>query len=106
MDAARAGVRAYKKMNPDKVRAWAANRRAKSGKLPASHVKTLHALQRGKCAICNAKLGREYHLDHIYPLAKGGSGEKTNFQILCRPCNLKKAAKDPVDFMQSLGRLL
>jgi hypothetical protein len=27
-------------------------------------------------------------------------------QILCPECNMKKAAKDPVEFMQSIGKLL
>lgn len=43
----------------------------------------------GKCVDCNATEYLEY--DHIIPVAKGGSNEETNVQILCRRCNLKKS---------------
>lgn len=100
-------VAKYKRENPDRVRAWSANRRKKSsGKLPASKVRELFSLQRGRCAVCRGKLPKGYHLDHIEPVARGGGNHATNFQLLCPPCNLSKAAKDPVAFMQSLGFLL
>lgn len=31
-------------------------------------------------------------IDHIVPLARGGSSEPTNLQILCKRCNQKKWA--------------
>lgn len=107
VERARARVRAYKRENPDMVRAWAANRRSKGGeRLRGSYVKELLFLQKGRCAACENKVGRLFHLDHINPVALGGTGEKTNFQILCAPCNLKKGAKDPADFMRMMGKLL
>jgi hypothetical protein len=27
-------------------------------------------------------------------------------QLLCRPCNLSKSARDPIEFMQERGMLL
>ena len=42
----------------------------------------------------------------IKPLARGGTNQRTNLQLLCPPCNLSKSAKDPIDFMQSRGFLL
>lgn len=99
-------VREYKRQNPDRVKAWAANRKKGGAKLPGAYVKQLLSAQRGKCAACAKRLGRLFHLDHILPIALGGTGERTNFQILCATCNLKKAAKHPVDFMRGMGRLL
>lgn len=32
--------------------------------------------------------------DHIRPLAKGGTGDRSNYQWLCRPCAAAKDAKD------------
>ena len=98
----------YKKNNPDKVRAWSANRRAKyEGRLPHGLVKELFRLQRGSCVACKAPLlPNAFHLDHIQPLARGGKNIASNMQLLCKPCNLHKAAKDPVLFMQSKGFLL
>ncbi|WP_083635845.1 HNH endonuclease signature motif containing protein [Rhizobium gallicum] len=30
--------------------------------------------------------------DHLVPLARFGANDVTNLQLLCEPCNLKKAA--------------
>jgi 5-methylcytosine-specific restriction endonuclease McrA len=62
--------------------------------------------QRGRCAICHCDVIENHHLDHIVPLAKGGTNERTNFQLLCPPCNLKKSAADPVEHAQRHGKLL
>ena len=32
--------------------------------------------------------------DHKIPLAKGGTGERSNYQLLCRPCATEKDARD------------
>lgn len=63
-------------------------------------------LQRGMCACCKKKLGNDYHLDHIIPLSLGGTNTDDNVQLLHSKCNLKKHAKHPIDYMQSIGFLL
>ena len=48
------------------------------------------------CVCCRAK-GRTSlatELDHITPLAKGGTDEPSNWQGLCEPCHKDKTAKD------------
>lgn len=64
--------------------------------------------QKFKCAECgvSVKDKKNRHVDHIMPLALGGSNWPTNLQILCPPCNLSKSAKHPIDFAQRKGRLL
>ena len=57
-----------------------------------------------KCAFCQAT-GR-LTIDHIVPLARGGGNGIRNIQFLCKPCNSKKHAKDPIHFAQELGMLL
>lgn len=66
----------------------------------------LYKLQRGKCACCGLPLGDDYHLDHIMPLALGGTNTDDNIQLLRAKCNMQKSAKHPVDFMQQRGFLL
>ena len=63
--------------------------------------------QRGKCACgCKQQLGNDYHMDHIMPLALGGTNTDDNIQLLRPTCNLSKHDKHPVDFMKQRGYLL
>ena len=54
----------------------------------------------GRCATCGSDLSRltdplaKNHYDHIVPLRRGGLNDLTNMQLLCEPCNAKKAARD------------
>jgi 5-methylcytosine-specific restriction endonuclease McrA len=106
----RQAVIGWERRNPDKVRAIRQNRRgrvrAARGRFSSGIVQKFLRLQRGKCACCHRVLGRKYELDHIEPLARGGSNTDDNAQLLCPPCNRRKAARDPISFMQSRGRLL
>ncbi len=45
----------------------------------------------GVCAFCGTE---EFpSVDHIIPLARGGTHDEWNLQRLCRPCNSKKGAR-------------
>lgn len=96
--------------NLDLCRVSDQNRRAaklqRGGVLSRGLKVKLLALQQGKCACCGLPLGKNYHLDHIMPLALGGSNTDENIQLLRQRCNNQKHAKHPVDFMQSRGFLL
>lgn len=90
----------------DRTRECSHSRRQAVGKLSYGIKEKLFLLQRGKCACCSLPLGEKYHLDHIMPLALGGSNTDDNIQLLRATCNQQKKAKHPVDFMQSRGFLL
>ncbi|MEU2357758.1 HNH endonuclease signature motif containing protein [Streptomyces misionensis] len=45
---------------------------------------------RGRCRRCGAVTELQY--DHIIPVAMGGASTAENLQILCGPCNRRKAA--------------
>lgn len=100
----------YYRRNKDVHFAQGARRRAKFRSAEGDHSGQdrirLRKIQKNKCAYCGVKLGKGGHLDHIKPLALGGSNWPSNLQWLCEPCNLSKGALDPVDFAQKRGLLL
>lgn len=45
-----------------------------------------------RCRYCGRTDG-PLHIDHITPIARGGSNELANLQVLCAPCNRAKGAR-------------
>lgn len=106
-------TRDYFKQNPEVKRKAERKRRAQKAGAEGLDLDFCEAnalkLQNGRCASCRIKVGgsnKKYHVDHIVPLSKGGSSESTNLQILCVECNLRKSAKDPIEWANENGRLL
>jgi 5-methylcytosine-specific restriction endonuclease McrA len=99
----------WQRKNKERLSVHRRNRRARlknaEGIISTKIVDKLMFNQRGMCIVCRKKLNK-YHLDHIMPLALGGSNKDSNMQLLCPSCNLKKSAKHPIDFMQSMGFLI
>lgn len=48
-----------------------------------------------RCVLCgaSAKDGVKLHVDHIFPVSKGGKTEPDNLRTLCESCNRGKGAK-------------
>lgn len=109
----------------EKARAWASenresrnatqrNRNAKKrnseGQHSAKDVESIILLQRQMCACCQSKLifsgVNRYHVDHIMPIALGGSNGRENLQALCKKCNLRKSAKPPEVWAKENGKLI
>lgn len=109
-----ARAKVYRKKNPDGIAAQ--KRRYKASKLGAegSHtgkdVQAIFEKQRGLCGNCKKKLfksgAKKFHVDHVIPLSRGGGNGPDNLQCLCSSCNLRKGAKDPLDWARENGRLL
>jgi 5-methylcytosine-specific restriction endonuclease McrA len=85
-------ARIWNASHPEVGRTSSRQRRARkknsSGTITTKQTEALYQRQCGKCAACKAELNGKYHLDHIMPLALGGSHTIDNAQILCPPCNL------------------
>ncbi len=59
------------------------------------------------CYWCNKSLkNKKTHIDHYEPLSKGGLHTLSNLVVSCSKCNLTKNAKDPIQFANSVGKLL
>jgi 5-methylcytosine-specific restriction endonuclease McrA len=54
----------------------------------------LLARDRGKCASCGVDIVQELreagHIDHMFPIGRGGCNDVVNLQLLCSKCNLTK----------------
>ena len=56
--------------------------------------------QKGRCALTGRRLDRTTaHLDHIVPIAKGGSHDIGNLRWLCHEANLAKRALSDDEFI-------
>lgn len=106
----RAYMRGWRRENPliasAQSRAKKARRKNAPGRHTAADVQAIGGRQKWRCAWCGKPCDGNYHVDHIIPLARGGSNGPENICIACPPCNLSKKAKLPHEFAQSMGKLL
>lgn len=106
-EAGRAKNRAFQAEHPEVFAAKARNRYAREKKNGGTHtvedVQAQYERQKGKCFYCGKKVGKKYDVDHVVPIAKGGSNGPENLVIACPSCNRKKRDKDIQVFC---GRLL
>lgn len=102
--------KAYLACHPERAKAASAKSRAKrlsaEGRFTASDIRRMIVDQRGKCAYCRKPFGSNYHIDHIIPLAKGGTNWPKNLQITCDNCNRTKHTAHPIEFARKFGMLL
>lgn len=98
----------WAKDNPEKARINIAARRARQvaaeGSFTTKDVSALFRKQKGLCAYCFIKVGKNYHIDHILPLVRGGTNWPDNLQICRKPCNLSKGSKDHAEFVHYRAR--
>lgn len=108
--AAKAQLAKWRAENSMQMRAHSSARRARvngaDGSFSDADIEMLLRRQRGLCPVCRASLKHGYHIDHITPISRGGTNWPTNLQCLCPTCNLRKSAKDPIQFAQEQGFLL
>jgi 5-methylcytosine-specific restriction endonuclease McrA len=99
-------VREWNAANPEATRSRGRNYRARLNGADGSHtagdILALYVKQEGLCVYCQTPLGKQYDVDHIQPLFRGGSNGPENLQLLCAPCNNKKRATDPDEYVRRL----
>jgi len=70
------------------------------GKFSANDIDSLYDNQHGRCAYCRITLEGAYEIDHIEPIALGGTNDLSNIALVCRTCNRSKGSKT---MMQWIG---
>ena len=60
-----------------------------------------------RCMYCGErKLLKNLQIDHKYPVDRGGSNDKSNLQLLCRLCNLRKGVHTDEEFRSRYSKLV
>lgn len=72
-----------------------------AGRQPlSSSIRTFVFERDGKtCAYCGATDG-DFHIDHVIPVALGGTNDLENLRVACSTCNLSKGAKSLEEWLQ------
>ena len=100
----------WRKLNPEKAKTLDANKKARrkgaEGRYVSSDIAKLADMQKWRCANCACCIKNGYHVDHIMPIALGGTNWPYNLQLLCPTCNMRKNAKHPLVWAAQNGRLL
>ena len=63
--------------------------------------------RKGSCGSCYQKIDavKAWDIDHIIPLALGGTNEAKNLQILCKPCHNSKTYQVDIPSIAKTKRL-
>jgi len=72
----------------------------KSRTLARTVVKSL--TQNERCPYCDCLLSEDLHVDHIYPINKGGLSTPENIVYCCDQCNLKKGNLGLFEFLSKI----
>lgn len=101
-----------RKFEPDREMRNLIFRRFRAKKMGAAGDHTVYDVarllesQKHLCVYCKTNVKYGYHVDHITPLARGGSNGPENIQILCPRCNVRKRDKthdEFIDFLRNVG---
>lgn len=76
-------------------------KKAKVGRVTAKDLSALLESQGYRCKLCGTDISAKKDLDHIMPIARGGSHTLEKLQYLCPPCNRRKWAHVPLPAMLS-----
>lgn len=103
-------IKQWRKRNAEKVKLYSKNYQSKRRSQEKQGVSSFELgkwidLQQKVCHWCGTDCKSSYHIDHYFPLSKGGKHEIENMVIACPKCNLEKNAKCPYEFAKQRGRL-
>ncbi len=67
----------------------------------------LYRWQDRRCMYCGARKSiRNLEIDHMDPVARGGSNDEENLQLLCGPCNRRKGVHTDEEFRDRYWELV
>jgi 5-methylcytosine-specific restriction endonuclease McrA len=51
---------------------------------------------KGRCYMCDRRLAPGWHIEHVIPLARGGTDTLDNVRASCPRCNRRKGLQPPI----------
>jgi len=104
-DAVRERKNAWYRANPLTANSQRQRRRGAELQADGFHtardLRFILAIQRGRCAYCNAR--KDLHVDHIIPLSRDGSNWPWNLQWLCGRHNTSKGSRTDAEYRAVIG---
>lgn len=79
-----------------------ARKKGAGGNYTLDDIRRKYEEQGGCCYWCRGPLNGTFEIDHIVPIARGGSSNSGNICCSCKPCNRRKHAKMPWEFSDRL----
>jgi hypothetical protein len=80
-------------------------RRAAPGRHTAADIRNLVIVQENLCTYCQCDLAVSgFHVDHIQPLARGGTNNPDNLCLSCPTCNVRKQDMNAAEFIARLAQ--
>jgi 5-methylcytosine-specific restriction endonuclease McrA len=84
------------------ARNWRARKKLADGAHTSEETDKMVRDQRGVCAYCESALNRNYHVDHMIPLSRGGRNDWSNLAVTCGSCNRSKGTMTAEEFFQAI----
>ena len=82
-------------------------RPTKRASWPKGLKQSLMKRQDNTCAYCGyRRIARSMDVDHIVPIARGGSNDMINLQVICSPCNQRKGVQTDEEFRSRYSGLI
>ncbi len=108
-ETSRRSGRKWKKAHPERARAACAAARVRRralvrkqmGNFSPWMIRYYKYCQSNLCFYCGCDISKEYHLEHMTPLSRGGLHDWTNTVLSCPTCNARKGTKTVEEFATS-----
>jgi 5-methylcytosine-specific restriction endonuclease McrA len=94
-----AHTRAYDARNPENVAARISRRQSRVQTSAPSDLVKLRVILGDLCRYCSSPLNGGGHVDHLTPVARGGTNSWSNLTLCCEACNLAKTSKTLEEFV-------
>ena len=72
----------------------------------AADIELLRSIQKDMCYYCGAEISNRFQIDHLEPLALGGSNGFRNIMLACSDCNRRKRIHSEAKFWRMRKKLL